>query len=426
MTAPTSSPRTSRPATSRRRLWFLAHLGPGLITGAADDDPSGIGTYSQIGAQFGLGMLWTTVVSLPLAAAVEELAGRLGLCGRKGLATLIKQNLPAPALYISATLVAGANIFNIGADLGSMAAALHLVVPLPVVALLITASGLLLAVEVFLSYHRYARILRYTTLVLLSYIAVLAVVHVSWGAVVRNLIPQLRWEPAYLAALIAVFGTTISPYLMYWQASEEVEEALDKNHVAHQETRGAVRGMRIDVAAGMTAAVIVMFSIIVSTATTLNLNGITDVGTADEAAQALRPIAGDLAGLLFALGIIGTGALAIPVLAASTGYALAETFGWHEGLSLTLRRGRAFYMIIAGSMLIGVALNFLGINPIKALVYSAILNGLAAPALILFMLILGNRRTVIGRWRSRWLSNVLVGTALVVMTGLPIAYLIHH
>jgi len=405
----------------------VRHLGPGLITGAADDDPSGIGTYSQIGAQFGLGMVWTVLFTLPLAAAVEELAGRLGLCGGRGLATLIKQQLPRPVLYGAAALVAGANIFNIGADLGSMAAAVHLVVPIPVIPLLVGIAAALLVTEVLIAYHRYARVLRFTTLALLSYIAVLFSVHVQWGAVARSLVlPSLSWDPAYLAALVAVFGTTISPYLMFWQASEEVEELLDQRSSGTVRTEQQVRGMRVDVIAGMTSAVVVMFAIIVATASTLHQHGITDVSTADAAARALAPIAGHFAGLLFAIGIVGTGALAIPVLAGSTGYALAETFSWQEGLSLRFKQAQGFYVIIGIAMLVGVGLNFVGINPIKALVYSAILNGLAAPPLILLMLILANKNGLLGRWGSRWLSNLMVGLALLVMTGLPIAYLVHH
>ncbi len=414
------------PTTHRRgRFSLFRHLGPGLITGAADDDPSGIGTYSQLGAQFGLAMLWTVPVSLCLAAAVEELAGRLGLAGREGLASLVKKQFPVPVLYFAALLVTAANTFNIGADLGSMAASLHLVIPIPFVPLLITITAVVLALEVFIQYHQYARLLRFLTLSLFAYIAVLLVVHVDWRAVISNLaIPHLSLSKAYLGGLVAIFGTTISPYLMFWQCSEEVEETEDRREGSRQPSRGRVSGMQVDVIVGMTTAVLIMFAILVSAASTLAAHGITNIGTADQAAQALKPIAGDFAGLLFALGIVGTGALAVPVLAGSTGYALAETFSWNQGLSKSFRRARGFYIVIIASMVAGLLMNFIGLNPIKALVYAALLNGLAAPPLILLMLILGNRQKTVHSYRSGRLSNALVGAAFLLMVGLPVAYLV--
>ncbi len=431
MTAPpqalTASERHTlvHPTTRRRgRLTLFRHIGPGLITGAADDDPSGIGTYSQLGAQFGLAMLWTVPISLFLAAAVEELAGRLGLAGREGLASLIKKHFAAPVLYFAALLVTAANTFNLGADLGSMAASLRLVVPVPFVPLLITITAVVLVLEVFIQYHQYSRLLRFLTLSLFAYIAVLAVVHVDWRAVITNLaVPHLSLSKAYLGGLVAIFGTTISPYLMFWQCSEEVEETEDLRETAQQPSRRRVSGMQVDVIVGMTTAVLIMFAILVSAASTLGAHGITNIGTADQAAQALKPIAGDFAGLLFALGIVGTGALAVPVLAGSTGYALAEAFNWHEGLSKSFRQARGFYIVIIGSMVVGLLMNFIGLNPIKALVYSALLNGLAAPPLILLMLILGNRQKAVRGFRSGRVSNALVGLAFLLMAGLPIAYL---
>ena len=414
-------------ARSRRRgrLGFLRHIGPGLITGAADDDPSGIGTYSQLGAQFRFAMLWTVPISLPLAAAVEELAARLGLAGGEGLASLIKKSFPAPVMYVAAVLVAGANTFNVGADLGSMVASLRLVIPIPFVPLLITITAVLIVLEVFVQYHQYARLLRLLTLSLFAYIAVLAVVHVDWSAVVVNLvIPHVRASKAYLAGLIAIFGTTISPYLMFWQCSEEVEETADHRRVARRVSPAQILGMRIDVLAGMATAVGIMFSILVVSASTLGAHGITNIGTADQAAQTLKPLAGNLAGLLFALGIVGTGALAVPVLAGSTGYALAEVFAWNEGLAKNFHQARGFYIVIIGSMFVGLLMNVVGLNPIRALLYAALLNGLAAPPLIFLMLVLGNSKRAVHRYRSRWLSNILVGLACLLMTVLPLAYVI--
>src|SRR2546423_2830285 len=414
-------------ARSRRRgrLTIFRHLGPGLITGAADDDPSGIGTYSQLGAHFGLSMLWSVPVSLPLAAAVEELAGRLGMAGREGLGTLIKQYFPRPVLYIAAIIVTGANTFNVGADLGAMVASLRLVIPIPFVPLLITITAVLLVLEVFVEYHQYARLLRFLTVSLFAYIAVLAVVHVDWPAVLANLaIPHVSLQKEYIGGLVAIFGTTISPYLMFWQCSEEVEEAKDRKKPIKRVTSRAMRAMRIDILAGMTTAVLIMFSILVVTASTLHVRGITDIGSADQAAQALKPFAGRFAQLLFALGIVGTGALAVPVLAGATGYALAEVFAWNEGLAKSFHQARGFYIVIIGSMFVGLLMNVVGLNPIRALVYAAFLNGLAAPPLIFLMLLLGNNKRAVHRYRSGWLSNILVGLACLLMTALPLAYVI--
>jgi NRAMP (natural resistance-associated macrophage protein)-like metal ion transporter len=418
---PLVHPRSRR----RGRLGILRHLGPGLVTGAADDDPSGIGTYSQLGAQFGLGMLWTVPLSLPLAAAVEELAGRLGLAGGEGLASLIKKNFPRPVLYVAALLVTGANTFNIGADLGSMVASLQLVIRIPFLPFLITITSVMLVLEVFVQYHQYARFLRFLTLSLFAYIGVLAVVHVDWSAVAINLvIPHVAAKKEYLAGLVAIFGTTISPYLMFWQCSAETEETADRKGRPRRVTHREILGMRVDVIAGMAAAVVIMFAILVVAASTLGAHGVTNIGTADQAARALKPLAGDFAGLLFALGIVGTGALAVPVLAGSTGYALAEAFAWHEGLSKSFLEARGFYLVIIGSMFVGLAMNTLGLNPIKALVYSALLNGLVSPPLILLMLILGNKQRAVHRYRSGWVSNALVGFACLLMTVLPLVYLL--
>ena len=431
-TAPASNTRPKRlahhhPAHRRRgRFGFLSQLGPGLITGAADDDPSGIGTYSQLGAQFGLGMLFTVPISLPLAAGVEELAARLGLAGRKGLASLIKENFPKPILYAAALLVTSANTFNIGADLGAMAASLRLVIPVPFLPLLITITAVLLVLEVFVAYHQYARLLRFLTLSLFAYVAVLAVVRVDWTAVARALVmPNVQLSRDYLGGLVAIFGTTISPYLMFWQASEEVEETNELPASQRAVTR-RVLGMRVDVILGMSTGVAIMFAILVASAFTLGAHGVTNIGTADQAAAALRPLAGPFAGLIFALGVVGTGALAVPVLAGSTGYALAEVFSWHEGLSESFKAARGFYLVIILSMLVGLAVNVVGIDPIKALLYSAALNGLAAPPLILLMILLGNKKGVLGKYRSGLWSNAVVGAAFLLMVSLPILFLLQR
>jgi NRAMP (natural resistance-associated macrophage protein)-like metal ion transporter len=406
-----------------RGFGYFSRLGPGLVTGASDDDPSGIGTYSQAGAAFGFGLLWTTWITLPLAAAVQEVAGRLGLVSGHGLAALIKMRFPRWVLFGAVALVAVANGFNIGADLGSMAASIRLLVPVPQALLLVAMAGLMVGLEIFMPYERYAKVLRWLTLSLVSYIAVLFVIGVNWGSVLRQtFIPRISWNRPQIAMLIAILGTTISPYLFFWQASEEVEEEqLEKKHAVDREHLSL---MRADVLAGMASAVLVMFAIMVASAATLGKHGVTTVQTAQQAAEALRPIAGRLASLLFTLGIVGTGLLAVPVLAGSTAYALSEAFGWREGLGRKFSLARKFYLVIGGAMLVGLALNFVGIDPIRALYFAAILNGVAAPPLILLMLILSNHQPTCGRWTARRWSNALVSVALVLMTALPIAYLV--
>ena len=406
-----------------RGFGYFRRLGPGLVTGASDDDPSGIGTYSQAGAAFGFGLLWTAWITLPLAAAVQETAGRLGLVTGQGLAALIKERFPRWVLFGAVTLVAVANGFNIGADLGSMAASVRLLVPVPQALLLVAMAGLMVGLEILLPYERYAKVLRWLTLSLAAYVAVLFVIDVNWGSVLRQtLIPRISWTRPEIAMLIAILGTTISPYLFFWQASEEVEERhLEKKHAVDREHLSL---MRADVLAGMASAVLVMFAIMVASAATLGRHGVTTVQTAQQAAEALRPVAGRLASLLFTLGIVGTGLLAVPVLAGSTAYALSEAFGWREGLGRKFRRARKFYLVMAVAMVVGLALNFGGIDPIRALYFAAILNGVAAPPLILLMLILSNHQPTCGKWTGRRWSNALVGLALVLMTALPIAYLV--
>lgn len=405
-----------------RGFGYFHRLGPGLITGAADDDPSGIGTYSQVGAQFRFGLLWTALVAFPLAAAVQELAGRLGLVSGRGLATLIRERFPRSVLYGSVALVAFANTFNIAADLRAMSASVRLLAPIPLIPLTIGIAVLLLVLEVFVSYHRYARLLRWLCLSLLAYIVVLAVVKVDWSDALSALVvPRLVIDRPTLAALIAIFGTTISPYLFFWQAGEEVEE--EREHPGEAVDEQHIRAMRVDVVSGMFSAVLVMGAIMIASAVTLGAEGITNVQTADQAAQALRPVAGDFAGLLFAAGIVGTGALAVPVLAGSTGYALAEAFGWNEGLSRKLREAPGFYAVIAASVIGALVLGTIGVDPIRGLFYAAILNGLVAPPLIMLMLLLGRSQAVEGH-RSRGLATVLGLTAFLVMAGAPIAYLL--
>jgi NRAMP (natural resistance-associated macrophage protein)-like metal ion transporter len=419
----------TRPHAHRHRIHgfgYFRSLGPGIVTGASDDDPSGIGTYSQVGAAFRFGFLWTALLTWPLAAAVQETAARLGLATGYGLATLIKERFPRWVLVAAVTLVTAANVFNIGADLGSMASAIDLLLPAPFVVLIVAITGGMLALEVRVPYRSYAKVLRWLTLSLLAYVAMLFVVDVNWGGVLRHLVlPSMTWDRVHVAALIAILGTTISPYLFFWQTSEEVEELEDggAEGTATPLDVGHLKHMRLDVLTGMGSAVVVMFSIMVAAGATIGKDGLTTIQTADQAAQALKPIAGQFASLLFTLGIVGTGLLAVPVLAGSTAYAVAEALDQPEGLSKPFRGARGFYLIISASMVLGLVSNFAGLNPVRALYFSAILNGLAAPPLVLVMLLLSRSESTCGPWRGGWLSTALMAITFLLMAGLPVVYL---
>jgi Mn2+/Fe2+ NRAMP family transporter len=353
---------------------------------------------------------------------VQEATARLGLYSGKGLAALIKENFHRWVLFVALALVVGANTFNIGADLGSMAAATRLVAPLPHIVLLIIFGIGMAVLEIVVPYHQYSRVLRWLCVSLISYLIVLFVVNVAWSDVATNLfVPHIGFERKQIAALIAIFGTTISPYLFFWQTAEEVEELNDGGH-QRQPSVGELSAMRGDVVAGMSSGVVAMFAIMVTAAATLHSNGITTIGTADEAARALEPLAGRLAGLVFTIGILGTGLLAVPVLAGSTSYAIAETFGWREGLSLKMSQARAFYWVILGSMIAGLFMNLAGLDPVRALYWSAILNGLAAPPLILMIFVLSRRSTVLGERRSGRISQSVVLGAAIISTVLPAVY----
>lgn len=408
--------------TLRGRGYFN-RLGPGLVTGAADDDPSGIGTYSQIGASTGFGLLWTAPLLLPFAIAVQEACARLALANRAGLARIIKRNFPRPVVMLAVALVVVANTVNIAADIASMSAAVRLFVPIPQllgVAVFTLAIG---ATEILIPYHRYSRVLRWLCVSLLAYVIVLFTLNVSWSEVAHAVVsPTIVWNRTTIAGIIALAGTTISPYLFVWQAAEELEEM----HFGVADiSRPHIRSMRIDVMSGMASGVIIMFAIMVTTGATLHGKGITSIDSAEAAAAALRPLAGDAAGLLFALGIVGTGLLAVPVLAGASAYAVAELMDWPESLERKPRQAKAFYGVIAASMLVGLALNFLDINPMYALFLAAITNGLAAPILLLLIGILATRGRVMGELRSGFLSSGLLFLAVIGMAVAPIAWVLN-
>lgn len=359
-----------------------------------------------------------------MAIAVQETAARLGLVTGRGLASLIRARFPKPVLYLALALTLTANTFNISADVAAMAAASRLVVDVPVELLAVAITALMLALELTLPYHRYARVLRWLALSLLACLIVLVMVDVDWDAVASSLVaPSLSFDRAEIAALIAVFGTTVSPYLFFWQASEEVEEELEHPDPAPSVRAQHLTAMRVDVVGGMVPAVAVAFVIMVVAASTLHTGGITTVATADEAARALEPLAGDLAGLVFAIGIVGLGLLAVPVLAGSTAFALSETLAWHEGLSGRIREDRGFYAVLTASMLGGVVIGLL-LDPIRSLYFAAILNGLAAPPLIVLMLLLARDPAVCGPHTSRRLATSALTVTIVVSVSLPILYLV--
>jgi Mn2+/Fe2+ NRAMP family transporter len=367
--------------------------------------------------------VWSIPAVGPLAAAVQESAARLGLVTGCGLSTLIRKRFPRGVLYVALFLVIAANTFNIAADVAAMAASTRLVIHVPQALLVVAYVALMMTLEITLPYHRYARVLRWLALSLLAYVFVLASVHVDWGAVVDGLVtPSLVGGAGGIAALIAVFGTTVSPYLFFWQASEEVEEEARHDHRDPVDL-DHVRAMRVDVIGGMVSAVAIAFAIVVVAAATLHQQGITDINTPTQAAVALRPLVGSAAGFVFALGIVGLGLLAVPVLAGASAYALAEAFDWHEGLSRRLSDARGFYAVVAGSMLTGMVVGFAGLDPIRALYLSAIGNGLAAPPLLALLLVLARDRSLVGDFRSRALSLTIVGLALVISVALPLAYL---
>jgi len=406
----------------------LRRLGPGLITGAADDDPSGIATYSQAGAQFGFSMLWTMVFTLPLMVAIQIVSARIGYVTGHGLVANIKTSFPRPVLLTVVGLLLLANTLNLAADIAAMAEALRLLVGGSAHIYAVTFGLLCLVLQVFLSYKTYVRWLKWLTLALLSYVAVVFTLHIDWWQVVRQIVrPQLPGGHEVLLTVVAVFGTTISPYLFFWQAGQEVEDVNagpGKPHTA-PEVRHHLRRIKLDTLVGMTFSNLIAFFIILSTAVTLHAAGVRDIETSAQAAEALRPLAGELTFLLFSLGIIGTGMLAVPVLAGSAAYAVAEAAGWQGSLSLRLDKGegRGFYGVIAAATLGGVVLCFTPTDPVKELFWSAVLNGMIAVPIMAIMMLLASRRGTMGQHvigpRLRWLGWL----ATAVMTATVIAML---
>jgi NRAMP (natural resistance-associated macrophage protein)-like metal ion transporter len=379
--------------------WGVRQLGPGLITGAADDDPSGIATYSQAGAQFGFSMLWTVVFTLPLMVAIQIVSARIGYVTRRGLAANIKASFPRPVLLAVVGMLLVANTLNVAADIAAMAEALRLLVGGSAHVYSVTFGLLCLVLQVFLPYQTYVRWLKWLTLALLSYVAVVFTVQLDWVRVAGELVhPRLALDHDMLLMVVAVFGTTISPYLFFWQAAQEMEDTTDSPPQGPQDVRRHLRRIKVDTIIGMGFSNLIAFFIILSTAATLHAAGVTDIQTSAQAAEALRPLAGEFTFLLFSLGIIGTGLLAVPVLAGSAGYAVAEAAGWPGTLSSRLDKGegRGFYGVIAAATVGGVILCFTPTDPVKELFWSAVINGVIAVPIMTVMMLLASRAGTMG------------------------------
>lgn len=406
---------------------FLKILGPGLITGASDDDPSGIGTYSMAGASLGYSTLWTAIFTFPLMTVVQYLCAKVGLVSGKGLAGVLKEHYSPWLLYPAVFALLIANTINAGADLGAIAAAVNLLVPIPVPLLLVFTSLFLLVLQTWGSYRFIEQIFRWLTLALLAYIATAFVVHPAGLQVLQNtFLPVIHWNMTFFTTLVAILGTTISPYLFFWQSDQEAEEKQSKKpgHAVRGKgiTSTELRFASWDVTIGMFISNLVMYCIILTTAATLFQAGKHNVQSATDAALALRPLAGNFASLLLSLGLIGSGYLAVPVLTGSAAYALAEALGWKYGLDKPFRKARPFYAVIVGATLVGVLINFIGINPITALFWTAILNGLLAPPLLVLLMLITNNHAVMGQrvngfWLNffGWLTTLLMFAAAIAL-----------
>ena len=417
------------PAVARPRRSLLRTLGPGLITGAADDDPSGIGTYSQVGAQFGYQLGWTMLFSYPLMAVTQQISAEIGRVTGAGIARNLRDHYSPWLLRALVALLLVANTVNLGADLGAMAQATQLLTGGPLALFTIVFGVGSVAAETFLSYDRYARMLKWLTLSLFAYVAVVFVVRVPVGDALRGIfIPSFRFDADHTEALVALLGTTISPYLFFWQAAQEVEEGTRRHAkplcVVPGRAGPELERIRIDTWVGMGYSNLIALFIIVATAATLHAQGTTDIQTSAQAASALKPVAGAFAEAVFAIGIIGTGLLAVPVLAGSGAYAVCEAFGWREGLNRKPREARAFYATIAIATMMGVALNFIGIDPIKALYWSAVLNGLLAAPLMAAMLLIACNPDLMGEFVLSPAMRSVGWLATAVMAAASVAFLV--
>jgi NRAMP (natural resistance-associated macrophage protein)-like metal ion transporter len=408
---------------------FFKVLGPGLITGASDDDPSGIGTYAVAGASFGFATLWTALVTFPLMASVQFICAKVGMVSGRGLAGVLREHYPRPLLYVTVVALLVANTINAGADIGAIAAAVNLLVPIPIAVMIVPIALVILALQVWCSYRLIASIFKWLTLALFAYIGSAFFARPDWSDVLRGtFVPTISSDPKFLATLVAILGTTISPYLFFWQASQEVEEEVQMGRTRLFERRGAtdseLKYAALDVNIGMLLSNVVMYFIILATAATLFQAGHTDINSAAEAAEALEPLAGPMAKVLLALGLIGAGFLAVPILTGSAAYAVAEAFGWRYGLDENPGRAKQFYAVIALGTLVGMVINFVGINPIQALFWTAVINGFLAPPLLVMIMLIANNKQVMGDRTNGAPTNVLGWLATLAMFAAAIALLL--
>ena len=410
-------------------LRFLKILGPGLVTGASDDDPSGIGTYAVAGASLGYSVLWTALITFPLMATIQFICAKVGMVSGRGLAGVLREHYPRPLLYGTVVALFAANTINVGADVGAIAAAINMLVPIPITWMIAPVALLILALQILGSYRLIASIFKWLTLTLFAYIASSLFARPDVGEVVRaTFIPTLSLDPTFLATLVALLGTTISPYLFFWQSSQEVEEEVHMGRVQLWQRRGAsdaeLKYAALDVSTGIVFSNMVMYFTILGTATTLHLSGKTQISSAAEAAEALRPLAGDAAGLLLAVGLIGAGFLAVPVLSGSAAYAMSEAFGWRYGLDKRPGRARQFYAVIAAATLVGLVINFIGINPIDALFWTAVINGFVAPPLLVLIMLVANNSKIMGERVNGPTLNVVGWLGAIVMCAAAIGLLV--
>jgi NRAMP (natural resistance-associated macrophage protein)-like metal ion transporter len=405
---------------------FLKRLGPGLITGASDDDPSGIATYSQAGAQFGFGTLWTVIAMLPLMIAVQHIAAKIGMVSGRGLAGVLRDFYSRKLLYPAVFGLLIANTINIGTDIAAIAAAINMFVPIPISILTLPTALLILGLQIWGSYRLIVKIFKWLTLSLFAYVFAAVLAKPDWADVIRaTLLPEFQLNSDFLTMIVALLGTTISPYLLFWEASEEVEEEIAEGRTSLEQRIGAttqeITNETFDNAVGMIFSNVVAYFVILAAGATLFKAGVNDIQTASQAAEALRPLAGNLASVLFTLGIIGTGLLAVPVLAGSSAFAVSETFGWNAGLNEKPGRAIKFYGVIVASVLAGLLIDFTGINPISALFWTAVINGVVAPPLLILLMMASNNRKVMGKWTNSPLTNILGWLTAALMFAAAIA-----
>ncbi|SMD01754.1 NRAMP family divalent metal transporter [Pedobacter africanus] len=416
----------NKPIKAKKEKWkWLSLLGPGLTTGAADDDPSGIATYAQTGAQFGYGQLWTALYMLPFMTAVQEACARIGLVTGKGIAAVVKENYSSRVLHFVVGLVVAANTINIGADIGAMAAAAQLIVPLPFTALTLLFTTTILLLEIFTSYRVYSRLLKWLALALLAYPVTVFIIDQPWTTVLKaTVIPHIEFNFAFLFIITGVFGTTITPYMFFWEASQEVEEERENGLIKNGKLSigwPQIHSMRKDNTIGMVISEFTTWCILLVAATVLHENGVHDIKNAADAARALEPLvhsfpnSGYLAKLIFSVGIIGLGLLAVPILSGSAAYAVAEALNWKASLDFKISKARGFYTIIIISTIVGLTLNFIGIDPVKALIYTAVMNGIAAVPLLFLIIKIATNDRIMGEYKSGWLSKALLWTTFLIM-----------